>query len=156
MAHDAKEIIATRSLINLYINPLIKCLFKHKGYPFADTLKQLQLLIDIKTNSIATLQALIKTTSKYDVLMSSHQLKWVITGWRPDQSLFAADPSFIIFDGELDKTYNSGALTKITMLSDDGRKYTKWERISKLPAADLRKMQTAVTKARKLHKPVRF
>ena len=156
VAHDAKELTVTRSLINLYINPLIECLIKHNGYPFADTLKQLQLLIDIKTDSIATLQALVETIRKYDVLMNSHQLKWVITGKRPEQSLFAAYPSFITFDGELDKTYSPGALTKIAMLSDDGRKYTKWDGIGKLPAADLEKIKTAGVKAHKLHKPVRF
>ena len=156
VAHSAKELTATRTLLNLYINPLIECLIRHKGYPFDDTSKQLQLLIDIKTDFIATLQALVETIRKYDVLMNSHQIKWVITGKRPDQSLFTAYPPFITFDGELDKTYSPGALTKIAMLSDDGRKYTKWDGTSKLPAADLRKMRTAVAKAHKLHKPVRF
>lgn len=156
VAHEEKELTAKRSLFGLYLNPLIECLTKHKGYPFADTSKQLQLLIDIKTDSITTLQALIETIRKYDVLMNSHKIKWVVTGRRPDQSLFTSYPSFISFDGELDKEYNAGALTRIAMLSDDCRKYTKWDGTTKLPAADQQKLQAAVSKAHNLHKPVRF
>jgi len=156
VAHEEKELTTKRSLLGLYLNPLIECLTKHKGYPFTDTSKQLQMLIDIKTDSIATLQALIETIRKYAVLMNSHKLTWVITGRRPEPPLFVSYPSFISFDGILDKEYSAGALTKIAMLSDDGRKYTKWDGTAKIPPVDLQKLQAVVTKAHNLHKPVRF
>lgn len=157
VAHDKKELVNNkRSLVDLYINPLIECLAKNKGYPFADTTKPLQLLIDIKSAPINTLQALIVTISKKELLVNSHKIKWVITGNRPDPSLFISYPPFISFDGELDKVYSPVALTRIALLSDACMKYTTWDGRGKLSANDLQKLQEAIAKSHNLHKPVRF
>ncbi len=157
VAHDPRELMANkRSLINLYIEPLISCLIKNNGYPYADTTRELQMLIDIKSDSIHTLETLIQNLRSYDVIMNSKHLHWVITGNRPDPSLFAGYPSFISFDGVLSKEYTAEELSKIAMLSDDWRKYTNWYGSGELPKTDLKKIQAAVKKSQKLQKPVRF
>lgn len=157
VAHDMKELMANKRPLNtLYLEPLISCLIKNNGYPYADTTRHLQMLIDIKTDSIRTLDALINTLRNYDVIMNSKHLHWVITGNRPDPSLFPSYPSFITFDGVLSKQYTQEELSKIAMLSDDWRKYTGWFGTGELPKTDLKKIQAAVKKSKKLQKPVRF
>src|SRR5665647_2904455 len=96
---------------------------KNNGYPFADTTRQLQLLIDIKTDSTGTLNKLIKLLNRYPLLSGSQSIQFVISGNRPDASLFTSYPSFIWFDGVLSLDYPAEALTKITMLSDDFKSY---------------------------------
>lgn len=156
VAHDVKELSNHRSLTGLYLEPLISNLVKNNGYPYADTSKHLQMLIDIKSDSIHTLEALIETLRKYDVIMNSHHLQWVITGNRPDQSLFTSYPPFISFDGVLDRTYSAAALTKIDMLSDEWRKYASWYGLGELSVRDLQKLKDGISKAHTLQKPVRF
>ena len=157
VAHDTKELMANkRTLAQLYIEPLVQCLMKNHGYPYADTTRDLQMLIDIKSDSIHTLETLIQNLRTYDVIMNSKRLHWVITGNRPDPSLFTTYPSFITFDGVLSKQYTQEELSKIAMLSDEWKKYTSWYGPGELPRTDLKKIQAAVKKSEKLQKPVRF
>ena len=157
VAHDTRELMANkRTLESLYLEPLISCLMKNKGYPYADSTRELQMLIDIKSDSIHTLDALVHTLRSYEVIMNSKHLHWVITGNRPDPSLFTTYPSFISFDGVLSKQYTQDELSKIAMLSDEWRKYTGWFGTGELPKTDLKKIEAAVKKSNKLQKPVRF
>jgi alkaline phosphatase len=139
-----------------YIEPLLKVINKNNGYPYADSTKPLQLLIDIKTDSINTLNKLIKVLEKYPVLMNSPCTKFVITGNRPDESLFTSYPPFIWFDGELFKNYSKEALTRISLLSDNFKTYTQWNGTCTVPRNELAILRTAVNKAHQLNKPVRF
>ena len=56
VAHDTKELMANkRTLASLYLEPLVTCLIKNNGYPYEDTTRDLQMLIDIKSDSIIRL-----------------------------------------------------------------------------------------------------
>jgi alkaline phosphatase len=156
VAHNTKELLSKRSLTGLYLEPLISRLVKYNGYPYADTTKQLQLLIDIKSSPINTLEALIELIRKNDLLINSHHVKWVISGNRPDPAAFITYPAFISFDGELDKEYSTEALSKISLLSDACSKYTSWNGKTTLSEIDLMKLQRGINKSHLLHKPVRF
>src|SRR3954469_5129453 len=54
VAHEQKELSPHRTLDSLYLHPLQTAIKKNNGYPFKDSTYPLQLLIDIKTDSIAT------------------------------------------------------------------------------------------------------
>ena len=101
VAHDSAELTRNMGLETTYLQPLIACLQKHQGYPYADRSKKLQMLIDVKTDALTTLDKLIALLKKYPVLVECPAVSWVITGNRPDQLLFKNYPSFIRFDGEL-------------------------------------------------------
>src|SRR3954466_10464855 len=53
VAHEQKELYLHRTLDSLYLQPLKAALEKNSGYPYRDSTHPLQLLIDIKTDSIA-------------------------------------------------------------------------------------------------------
>ena len=156
VAHDIVELKKHKTLEQFYILPLLSVVEKNKGYAFADTTKHLQLLIDIKTDSIETLKKLIALLLKYPSLTQNSSIKFVITGNRPDESLFSSYPPFIWFDGELFKNYSKAALTKITMLSDDLKNYTHWNGKGNLSHKEFSVLEAAVNKAHQLNKPVRF
>lgn len=156
VAHKETELVSSRSLLNLYLTPLVECIKQHQGYPYADSSRSLQMLIDIKSDSIATLANLIAILQSNEVLMKCPKVSWVITGRRPAPDLFPTYPAFISFDGELDKQYDPAALKKISLLSDNFRKYSKWDGKNGIPEVDRRIVAAAVNKAHQLHKPVRF
>ncbi len=156
VAHDKSELKREIRLSTEYLDPILSCLQKNHGFPYDDHQKKLQLLIDIKTDSIHTLDALIILLKKYPALISNQSLNWVITGNRPDESFFKNYPDFIRFDGELHKEYSKKALTKISLMSDDFKIYSHWDGTGHLPAKDEFILETAVKKAHGLHQPVRF
>ena len=156
VAHDSVQLKLNRTLDSLYLQPLQNCIAKHNGYVFADTIRQLQLLVDIKSGAKATLDKLVETLGKYPLLTGSRSVKIVISGNRPDPSLFTSYPEYIFFDGELNKEYTAAALEKIGLLSDNLRRYTSWNGKGIIPEKENIKIENVILKAHQQHKKVRF
>ena len=156
VGHDLKEIRAHRTLEEYYIRPLLEGLRKNNGHPYADTSRILQMLIDIKTDSIFTVDSLVALLKKYPQVSNNPGVRWVITGNRPDTARWTSYPSFIWFDGVLSRYYTQKTLTRIAMMSDDLKSYTQWNGKSNIPAGELSRLKAVVAKSHKLNKPVRF
>ncbi len=156
VGHSLEEIKSGRTLEEYYLKPLLSCLQKNSGHPYADTTRQLQMLIDVKTDSIATLNALIDLLKRYPPLANTRSVKWVITGRRPPSSLFTSYPLFISFDGILHDDYSPEALGKIVMMSDDLHYYTHWNGLTNIPSEEKNAIQAAISRSHRLQKPVRF
>lgn len=157
VAHTEKELATKhRTLEDLYLKPLQAYVEKNKGYIYADTARRLQLMIDLKTNGDTTLGTLVELLKKYPTLTNCTKLKIAISGNRPDVGTWASYPSFIWFDGELQKEYPAEVLARIVMLSSDFKNYTQWNGKSTLPAAQRDTMQQAIGHAHTLGKTVRF
>ena len=157
VSHTEKELAAKhRTLEELYLKPLQAYIEKNKGYIYADTTRSLQFMIDLKTNGDTTLGTLVELLKKYPVLTNCTKLKIAISGNRPDVNTWASYPSFIWFDGELQKAYPAESLARIVMLSSDFKKYTKWNGKGQLPAALRDTMQLDITHAHTAGKLVRF
>ena len=54
VAHDAKDIDPNKTLSVLYLDPLVKRIEENRGHVYPDKKKELQLLIDIKSDGIST------------------------------------------------------------------------------------------------------
>lgn len=156
IAHDTIELKGHRTLEAYYLKPLANVINKNHGHPFRDSTKVLQLLVDIKTDSIHTLNKLITVLKKYPALIHNPLVKFVITGNRPAETLFTSYPSFIWFDGELFKNYSPEALTRISLLSDNFKTYSQWNGTGVPAHTDLLVIEAAVAKSHGLNKPVRF
>jgi alkaline phosphatase len=156
VAHSEKELVAHRTLEDLYLKPLNAYVEKNKGYIYADTARRLQFMIDLKTNGDTTLGTLVELLNKYPALTNCASLKIAISGNRPEVTTWASYPSFIWFDGELQKEYPAEALARIVMLSSDFKNYTKWDGKGTLPASQRDTMQLAIGRAHTLGKMVRF
>jgi alkaline phosphatase len=156
VAHTPADLNNHRTLENMYLKPLAAFIENNKGYVYADTSRKLQLMIDIKTDAKSTLNKLIALLQQYPVLIRTNTLQIVISGNRPDPGSFASYPSCIWFDGVLGTPYSKEALGRIAMLSDDLKKYTRWDGNGQIPARDLNKLQGLVAYAHQLHKTVRF
>lgn len=156
VAHTPKELALHRTLEELYLKPLQVFVEKNKGHIYADSLRRLQLMIDIKSEAIATLNKLVELLQKYATLIQCASLQIAISGNRPDAKTYSSYPAFIKFDGELHKEYPADALSRIVMMSADLKKYTLWNGNGTIPAPQWETLQQAVSRAHSLGKPVRF
>jgi len=156
VAHEARELNNNRSLDSLYLRPLQRAIEKNKGYPYTDKSKQLQLMIDVKSDSVATLSKLIEVLNNYSTIIHCNKIKITISGNRPATENFADYPSYIYFDGVVSKDYSAKALSKIVMLSDNFRNYSLWNGRDTLSKKDRQRLSDAVQKTHALKKKIRF
>lgn len=157
VAHTPAELAQKRrSLDSLYLQPLAQYIRTNKGYVYADTTKRLQLLIDIKTAAVPTLNRLIEVLKQYPDIINCPSIRIVISGGRPDPSVYPTYPSFIWFDGNLGATYTPAALEKIALLSGDWKKFSTWNGKGRILAAEYATVENIVRTAHGLNKPVRF
>jgi hypothetical protein len=157
VAHSREELVNKKlSLDSLYLQPLVNCIRKNKGFVYADHSLTLQLMIDIKSAAEATLQQLVKMIMTHSELINNTSLKFVISGNRPNPASFVSYPSFIWFDGEAGKNYNKDALQKIAMVSAPLTKYTHWNGATAIPAAEQEAVETIIEQTHRLNKPFRF
>jgi alkaline phosphatase len=147
VAHDKNELKYKRSFSKLYLKNLDFCLNKNRGYPYKDSSGYLQLLIDIKTDSIKTLKKLIFLLEQFPTVIHNRHVYIVITGNRPNPNSFSNYPDFIWFDGVLSESYTRDQLLKVKMLSDDFRHYSHWRGEKQIPIEDVEKLRPLISEA---------
>lgn len=156
IAHEEKELVNKRTLEDLYLKPLQSCIKKNNGHVYSDSNKQLQLLIDVKTDSITTLNKLIAVLQNYPALINNPSLKLVITGGRPVAEDFVNYPAYILFDENVGTEYSKASLGKIAMLSSSFKNYSAWNGYGKILPKEKKLLKNEIDKAHALDKPVRF
>ena len=107
VAHDKKELSAAKGLDNLYLKPIIELFRRHNGTISEDSSYTPVLMIDIKENGEAAIAQLIKLVSIYrsvfDRSVNTKAVQLVISGDRGASSTWTSYPSYIFFDGRLEK-----------------------------------------------------
>ena len=156
VAHDAKDIDLKKTLSILYLDPLAKRIAENKGKVYADGKKELQLLIDIKSDAIATLNALITELRKYPSLIHNKKIRFVISGNRPQPNDYVNYPSFIFFDGRPAEQYDKKALKKVGLISENYYKFAMWNGIGEIAANQRTALLSVIKKAHEMGKPFRF
>ena len=156
VAHDAKDIDPKKTLSVLYLDPLAKRIAENKGKVYADGKKELQLLIDIKSDAIATLDALISVLEKYPSLIQNKKIRFVISGNRPQPTDYVNYPSFIFFDGRPTEQYDNKALKKVGLISENYYKFAMWNGIGEIAANQRAALLSVIKKAHEMGKPFRF
>jgi alkaline phosphatase len=155
VAHTAAEIDTTRTLRRLYLQPLQQMIAARQGL-FAATGASLQLLIDFKTNGVATMAVLLQQLQAYPSVTGHPRVQLVISGNRPDAALWSSYPSYILFDGRPSVQYTAAQLRRIPLISDNFRSYTAWNGKGTPAEGDATKLRAVVDAAHGLQKKFRF
>lgn len=154
VAHDKKDLSKAPALHDLYIRPIVDLFRANNGLISKDSSYAPILMIDIKENGDAVLNALVKMLSAYpsvfDRKINPKAVQIVISGDRGDRSKWIAWPSFILFDGRVNEQYNKEQLGRIALISDSYLNYAR----QKDSIDFLIKQVTA--KAHQMGKPVRL
>lgn len=147
VGHDAKNLVLERTLESLYLQPIVA---------YNQPNRKLQLLIDIKTDAVSTVDQLVKLLSKYPAITSNKNIKLVLSGNVPSEELFKNYPNFIWFDGRLNKTYTQAQLERVALISEDYYKVIDYKPKWPLDTAANNKIRSFIKKVHELKKPVRL
>ena len=156
VAHDEPRMGIDPGFESAYLQPLQEAVTKNGGFPYADHTKQLQLLIDLKTEAVPTLSKVVAVIRRYPDLANNQQIHFVISGSRPDPADWGQYPSFIWFDGNIGQSYTAAALGRIALMSADFHKYTAWNGKGRIIGKERDTIQTLIESTHRLGKPVRF
>lgn len=156
VAHTEKELSADRTLESLYLDNISKQIKLNKGNIYPDAHKKLQLMIDVKQDYKTTLDALISTLKNYPDITGNSGVRIVITGGRPQPSDFKNYPTYLYFDGDLDKKYSSDELKRVGLFSADLQGLVKWNGKGIPRDEETERVRKAVEIAHAQQKPVRF
>lgn len=151
VTHDEADIKeGTPDLETLYLRP-IQSEFE-KG-----TLREVQLLIDIKSASRPTLRRLIQILQHYKALIESGKVKWVISGNRPPPLSYVTYPDYLFFDYQsLNDLKDPKIWDKVALISLPFYRYSTWDGESELPVMERQKISSSIQKAHEFKKPFRF
>lgn len=134
-----------------YIEPLNAAIRINK-----DAGRQVVLLIDLKTEAMATLNKVMEIIEKYPALTRSPAVRFVITGNQPAPSDFENYPAYIYFDGDINNPGHLQHLSRIGMFSDNFRKYSQWKGKGSIPKSEEEALITLINKVHAVHKKIRF
>lgn len=151
--HSRREIIEKHTLENLYIKPLQDVFTLNIGRR-----QNIQLLIDIKSEAITTLDEIIKVLNKYPDVMDNKSISFVISGNRPSPEKYADYPEYIQFDYQslYPALLKPEIWGKVALISMNFNSIFDWKAIENLPEKDMNEIATIIAKAHELGKPFRF
>ncbi|MCK0159057.1 alkaline phosphatase [Allomuricauda sp. F6463D] len=150
--HEASEIINDRTIENLYFQPIQKAIT-------LDLLGQtpLQLLIDVKSEAVSTLESLISVLQKYPEIRKNPNIILTISGNRPPVNTYLNYPSYIMFDYQsLENINDPKQWSKVALISLNFKKTSKWNGLGRLTTEDYTKVKATIEKAHSYGKPFRF
>lgn len=156
VAHDREQVKKRFRLDSLYLKPLQQSIQANKGFVYADSKRQLQLMIDLKTEGGSTLKAVVNQLSNYPALTNCPTLRITISGNQPPEVDFTKYPSWIFFDGELQKEYTREQLERIPMISDNFAKYSSWKGEGDMPQNERMAIEGLIEKVHAMGKKIRF
>jgi alkaline phosphatase len=147
VAHERREIDGSKTLRNMYLEPLAQRI---------DSLYGLTLMIDLKTEGAPTLAALVKILEQYPQLTSSKNLSITISGSYPPPAEWNNYPEYIKFDGRPWIEYTPEQLRRVTLISTNYTSVSSWGGRGKIPPDELSKLKKVIDDVHKVGKPVRF
>lgn len=120
VAHDSKDLKATRTLQKLYLDPIIQVLKSGKMGNFH------QFLIDSKMSADSTLPLIIQALEPHKDLIIKHKLRIVISGNRPPVADYVKYPAWITFDGRSNEPVPSFLASHVELESEAFYKFGVW------------------------------
>ena len=150
--HSEADIKKGHTIESLYLRPIRQAMSLQLG-----PLKELQLLVDIKSDARATLKELIVVLERYPDIIQNKKLSIVISGNHPPVDTYLNYPDYIKFDYQsLKGPSNKKVWDKIALISLNFRKFSAWNGKGRLTAADHKKVKATIDKAHAFAKPFRF
>ena len=149
VAHTEKEIDSGRTLEKLYFEPIAELAKNGK-------LRELQLLIDFKSEAEPTLVKLLEVLKSYPELKMDSNLNIVISGSRPAPEIYNAYLNYIRFDHQNLDDLDQIDLNKIALISQNFKNYSNWNGLGRLTEEDLKKVENVIKKVHEEGLKVRF
>lgn len=163
VAHTRLELTPTRTLRDLYLEPLRKRIADHKGSVHGDG-QLFTLLIDIKTDAAATYKILHQQLAEYsDVFESVEQekinaapVKAIVSGNRPIALISELSPRYVGIDGRVSDLNSDMPTHLLPLISDNWNSQFTWRGQGEISEVDRSKLDSIVQKAHQANRRIRF
>ena len=155
VAHTIGDITLNNTLKKQYLEPLVSQIKALKGKVYPSD-KPLTLMIDVKSDAVPSLQMIVQQLEIYPEITDNKSLKIIISGNRPDPSLWKNYPAYISFDGRINEIYTTEQLARIEMISEDLKNHTVWNGKGVLTVSDSEKIKAIINKVHGQQKKIRF
>lgn len=160
VAHYLADIKPERILDSLYIQPVVEIFRQNGGKAWKDHPGTFQLLIDLKTPVQPTLSILIEKLKSFpdvfDPDVNPDAVRIVLSGNRPEPAEFSKYPSYIFYDGLLNRKYNEQQLEKVPLYSENLRKFTSWKGEGDIIQDQKIQIQSVIDSVHNLNNKIRF
>ncbi len=156
VAHTASEIDPARTLEKLYFEPIKSKIRNNSGNIFPDGTRQLTLMIDLKSEGLPTLNAIVDRLKNYPEITSCKTLSIAISGNVPDTAQWKQFPAYMTFDGRPTKKYSSEHLKRVSFISNSFSTYSTWDGKGEIPEDDLKKLKEVIASVHSQQKKIRF
>jgi alkaline phosphatase len=160
VSHNEKDIIPSKTLDSLYIQPIVRIFRQNGGRAWKDNPGTFQLLIDLKTPVEPTLSLLIQKLIQYpDVFnprINTNSVRIVITGNRPEPGKFISYPSFVCFDGNVALKYSKKQLKRIALYSENFRNFSSWNGEGEIMENEKVRLEGVINSVHSMKKKIRF
>ena len=164
VAHDLDEVQPGRTLEALYLDPLRRRIRQNGGTVYPEGSASVILLIDIKSEAVATYAALHQVLRRYaDILTifsgetrAEGPVTAIISGNRPRATMTAQTIRYAAYDGRLEDLDLYSPTTFIPLISDNWFTFARWLGQGEPPEEVLKRVEHAVTKAHAQGRKIRF
>jgi hypothetical protein len=164
VGHDFGDLRPGRTLEELYLKPLLDYAQQNGGKIYPGWPHSVQLLIDVKSGSESTYQALHKLLDKYKQILTTFSggaaqegaVTVVVSGNRSRRLMQPQDPRYAGFDGRVPDLGDGAPASFSPAISSDWGEYFKWEGKGGMPDKERQKLHSMVKAAHANGQRVRF
>ena len=167
VAHDAEDLHPHTTLESLYLAPLAERARRQERI-LARHEEPLQLLVDIKTDPVATYECLHRLLSRYRTLvtrferrasgtrMRPHAVTVVVSGNRPRELMRRQRVRYAAVDGRLADLPSREHHHLLPIISDDWTQHFSWTGTGPMPPHERARLRAIVETAHREGRQVRF
>jgi hypothetical protein len=163
VAHDRKSVKPERTLEALYLEPLRRLIRQNGGRVYRDG-PTITLLVDVKSEAIATYAALHEMLGRYaemltvyrDGVASPGAVAVILSGNRARAELAGQSLRFAALDGRLEDLADNPSAALVPWISDNWQKVSPWKWAGPIPDAERRKIRDLVAQAHAQGRRLRF
>ncbi|MEV3933249.1 phosphatidylinositol-specific phospholipase C/glycerophosphodiester phosphodiesterase family protein [Streptomyces sp. NPDC053728] len=165
VAHEAESLDPARTLVSLYLDPLLERVRAHHGSVHAGHREPLQLLIDIKTDGAAAYLALDGVLRRYRTILSrsvhgrvrTGAVTPVVSGDRAARTPMEAQTTrYAFYDGRPEDIGTAAPASFVPLISGNWAASFSWQGAGPFPAAERDRLRTLVAAAHASGQRVRF
>lgn len=154
VAHEFESIDSTKTLQSAYLEPLLQLVLDEDP-----RVKNLYLLIDIKTEAYQSLEAVMGVAEAilpFTYPSMDNGIRLVISGNRPSPKDYLNYPDYLFFDcQEIDQTPIE-SWSKVAMISQSFRRFSNWNGEAALTKDERKRLTSFINRAKTFDKPVRL
>jgi len=164
VAHDRELVQPGRTLESLYLAPLRQRIKDNGGSVYPGDPDRFTLLIDIKSEGVATYQALHRELRRYQQILTKFNpggdaagaVTAIVSGNRPRDLMAQQRVRYAAYDGRLSDLGTATDPGFVPLISDRWTRHFTWQGIGPMPEAERTKLATIVQTAHAHGQRVRF